>query len=517
MTNRPLSAALQKRIADNIIDVYERGDCVAMPMFVNQPASSPGTNYLLDRPWTSVDWACCWVCPIQVGRNFASITVDFAARIFREVTGGGLANPSMELELRADGFSQRLTITESTARYRPYSITLNLPSGRPAREIQVSLWLRDPAPGYQTGAGTYALGALQVISRNALRTASGKYVDTTGNEPNPGSRDLFATSEDAAAPDERTPVYDHIRIDNAIKLGTDMGVYPTIIAPLISGWLRPLSYAQLKGIAIRTTYNGQGLYTPSELRANIPEVSEVAQKHLRLQDEIYLRPGVLAIGTGGKIGGNATAGWPGRYRQSWDFVKGDDTATLIASAIAPCFAPEHWTLRALFIGTHSVADSGSTEGDTITEIVERAATATWELTFDVRQSLTTVATDSLRFSATHYPVDTRLTSRFLYQQYWAQRIDFTEDNYFTYREGLLYREDFDFVQEVSVPLSGAGVDWAQPGGDVDFDLPIDFRVQLERVASVTPTYRQGTAVERVPANLRLVLVGLSIQRERFFL
>jgi hypothetical protein len=370
-------------------------------------------------------------------------------------------------------------------------------------------------------SGSYDLGVINLLPRNLLLSSTGLYVDATGNEPNPNSMDLFATSNpgglpSANNPDLATPVYDHIRLNNAFSAQEQMGVYPKAEA-LFTGWLRPMSYAQLKGLAIRTAYNGQGLYTPSELRANIPEVSEVAQKHLRLQDEIYLRPGVLAIGTGGKIGGNATAGWPGRYRQSWDFVKGDDTATLIASAIAPCFAPEHWTLRALFIGTHSVADSGSTEGDTITEIVERAATATWELTFDVRQSLTTVATDSLRFSATHYPVDTRLTSRFLYQQYWAQRIDFTEDNYFTYREGLLYREDFDFVQEVSVPLSGAGVDWAQPGGDVDFDLPIDFRVQLERVASVTPTYRQGTAVERVPANLRLVLVGLSIQRERFFL
>ena len=512
MTNRPLSTALQHRIAENIIDVYERGDCVALPQYARYSLNV--TSYLNERPWTSVDWACCWVCPLNIGRNIASVRIDFSARVFREVTGGGLANPSMEFELRAGNFSQRLTITESTARYRPYSITLNLPPNTPS-EIQVSLWLRDPSP--VLSGGSYDLGVVNLLPRNLLLSSTGLYVNATGSQPNTGSMDLFATSPPGGLPitlnpDTATPVHDHIRLNNALSPNQEMGVYPKSEA-VFTAWLRPLSYAQVRAMAVTTKYTGASLYTPGELRPNIPEVSEVAQKHIRIQDEIYLRPGLLSAGSPGDPIPDTSAGWPTSYRAQWAYVKGNDTPKDIAAAIAPCFAPENWTARFLFVGTHSVANSGSTDGDTITEILPRAADATWELDVGVFQT-TFKAGGIVRFDVKHYPVDTRLTSRFLYQQYWAQRIDFSKDNYFTYREGLLYREDFDFVQEVAVPIDGTGIDWA--GGDIDFELPITFRANLERVTSVTPTYRQGTAAERVPDNLRLVLVGMSIHRERFF-
>jgi hypothetical protein len=505
MTNRPLSTALQRRIADNIVDIYERGDCVALPVRVSNTSL---TDYEGDRPWTSVDWACVWVCPIEVSRNLASMTVHFLGRVWNEYAGVGEPDPSVEVELRVEGEgAARLVITETTARYRPYSITLDLTSREP-RALRVSLWVRS---GEDVFAGALAGLFVDDVTgrfRSVLESPAGTpYADGTDPQPATDSPDLFATSPDDVT--EQTERYDHIRADNVATGKTNdrrMAAYPLAYTWTagVDGRRRPLSYVQVRCITLRTTYDGSALYNPRELRANIRETSEVAQKHLRLQDEIYRRPALLSIGLEG--GPTPSGGqWPAGYRQGWPYLTGADLESLLYRSIAPLDASARVTLRALFAGVHVVENAGTTPGD-FDSLLNGAASASWDVRFELSQDGFAINDDvTTTAPVAHYPTDFRLNSRLSFQQYWAAFTDPAVDYSWVYREGLLYAEDFALLTPVTVSFVPNGF---------NYDNPVVLSVHAERNSGVTPTYQQGSTTERVPGNLRLVLVGLSVQRER---
>jgi hypothetical protein len=499
MTNRPLSTALQHRIASNIVDIYERGDCVALPLRVSGTSLTSGAG---DRPWTSVDWACAWVCPMQVGRNIAELKAHFLARVWNEYDDGA-ADPAVELELRVEGEgANRLTISEATARYRPYSITLGLTNREP-REIQVSLWVRN-VPEFFGGTATVA----NIIGRfrSVLETDTGTpYADGTDPQPATDSPDLFATSPNDA--DEQYEFFDHIRADNVSK-ATDrrMAVYPDAYTWTAgdNGKLRALSYAQVRCITLQTSYDGAGLYNAFELRANVVETSEIAQKHLRLQDEIYTRPSLLSIGLDGETNWAGGGAWPAGYREGWVWTAGSSADTILHSAIAPVDANARITARLLLVGIHTVIQPSTSPND-FDSLRNTAAQANWNIRVDVRQSSTVLDDVTLSVPVTHYVTDFRLNSRFCFQQYWARYVEGAFGYSFVYREGLLYAEDFALVTPVVLSINPAGL---------NYDEPVIFDVWAERDTSVTPIYSDGTTSERAPASLRLFLVGGSIQRER---
>lgn len=504
MTNRPLSAALQRRIADNIVDIYERGDCVALPVRVSNAVL---TDYEGDRPWTSVDWACVWVCPIEVSRNLASLTVHFLGRVWNEYFDPVFdPDPSVEVELRVEGEgAARLVITETTARYRPYSITLDLASREP-RALRVSLWVRSTEESGATPSPP-AVGSVSGFNFRSVLSASGTpYADGTDPQPSQTSPDLFATVP--ADADDRDNFFDHIRADNKSgKTGDNrMAVYPLALTwqAGANGQLKTLNYVQVRCITLRTTYDGSALYNPRELRANIRETSEVAQKHVRLQDEIYRRPAILSIGNeGGATPGSGQ--WPAGYRQGWPYLTGSDAETELYKSIAPLDASARVTLRALFAGVH-VVRRGGTKIDDFASLLEGAATASWDIRFELAQDNATVTDDAITtVQVAHYPTEYNLNSRLSFQQYWAAFTSSSTDYSWVYREGLLYAEDFALLTQVTVSFVPTGF---------DYDDPVVLSVHAERDSGFTPIYQQGSAAERVPGNLRLALVGLSVQRER---
>jgi hypothetical protein len=444
---------------------------------------------------------------MQVGRNIAELKAHFLARVWNEYAGVGEPDPSVEIELRVEGEgANRLTITETTARYRPYSITLGLTNREP-REIQVSLWIRSTPEIFAGALAGLFVSNITGRFRSVLQSDAGTpYADGTDPQPATDSPDLFATSPDDA--EENREFFDHIRADNVIGGKTNdrrMAVYPDAYTWTAGedGRRRPLSYAQVRCITLQTSYDGAGLYNAFELRANVVETSEIAQKHLRLQDEIYTRPSLLSIGLDGAENPGDGA-WPAGYRQGWPYTTGSALDSILHSTIAPVDANARITARLFLVGIHTVLQPTTSPND-FDSLRNTAAQANWNLRLELRQSGTPIDDVTVSVPVLHYVTDFRLNSRFCFQQYWARYVSNVADYAWVYREGLLYAEDFALVTPVVLSINPAGL---------NYDEPVIFDIFAERDTSVTPIYSDGTTSERAPASLRLFLVGGSIQRER---
>jgi hypothetical protein len=350
--------------------------------------------------------------------------------------------------------------------------------------------------------------AANIVGRfkSVLESASGSpYVNGTDPQPEPLSPDLLATSPDDL--DEQSEFFDHIRAaPSALVVNRRMAVYPYAYTWTfgLDGQTRPLSYAQVRCITLQTSYDGAGLYNANELRANVVETSEIVQKHLRLQDEIFSRPALLSIGLDGETKWAGAGQWPAGYREGWVWTAGSSADTILHSAIAPVDANARITAQLLLIGIHTVG-AASTLPDDFQSLLNATARANWNIRLDVRQSSTVLDDVTISVPVEHYVTDFRLNSRFCFQQYWARYVNSAIGYSFVYREGLLYAEDFALITPVVLSLNPSGL---------NYDEPVIFEVSVERDSSVTPIYSDGTAAERAPASLRLFLVGGSIQRER---
>ena len=246
-----------------------------------------------------------------------------------------------------------------------------------------------------------------------------------------------------------------------------------------------ISTLQVASYHISVDYDDDYFDGP-ELRANIPEFSDVNRRIVAIQSRQYERPVLLSTGTQGdyRIG----EGWPEAHRQEWRFVDGDATSSVELMRQSHDYVEGLDSIEVYpgLMGIHMIDPpfedrAGFRFSD---RLWEQRSTARWSLTLSVEQYIdadeTVVVSSTTREVAIpHLPCSNLIESPALHQAYWQKFFEEFDEYYYTYTEGQLQPEDLAWITDQVLQVQV---------GEIDPRFPFDVVLSAARSADYEPIY-----------------------------
>ena len=269
-------------------------------------------------------------------------------------------------------------------------------------------------------------------------------------------------------------------------------------------------------------------FDPSELRANVPEFSDVNRRIAAIQNRQFERPVLLSMGPEGRR--RVPDGWPNNYRSEWSYADGDDgLVELHRESHQGDKDLTNLDFFGLFCPVHLVRPPLVKRLNIVETLYEQRATATWNFTLTVEQVqpdggnllVIDVTSRTQRRGVEHLPNANVLDAPILQQAFYQKSFDDASTDYAqTYNEGSLQPQDLQFLLELSLSVPIEGVE------GFDRDLPFDVVLSAERDDTVDPVYRfsppqgfAGSAKDPVgtyfePEFLRIMLIDFVLYGRR---
>lgn len=230
-------------------------------------------------------------------------------------------------------------------------------------------------------------------------------------------------------------------------------------------------------------------FDAGELRANIPEFSDVNRRIVAIQERQHRRPVLLSIGGQGRY--RTDGNWPDEYRSDWEYVDGDAAGAVELSRQSHDYVAGLDAIEMYpgVMGAHLIDPPFSERrpGDLFDQLWEQRTLARWTLTLSVEQyqngSETPVVIDSISRTVgiPHLPASALIDTPALHQMYLQRFAATGEDYQFTHTEGRLQEQDFAALSDLVMTLP---VDTT----NLDVDRPFDVVLSAQFDDSFTPTY-----------------------------
>lgn len=252
--------------------------------------------------------------------------------------------------------------------------------------------------------------------------------------------------------------------------------------------LYDISTIQPAAYGVRVDYDDD-YFDAAELRANIPEFSDVNRRIVAIQERQHRRPVLLSTGGQGRY--RTDGNWPDDYRSDWDYADGDASSSVELSRQSHDYVAGLDAIEVYpgLMGVHLIDPPFSEErpGDIFDQIWDQRTVAQWTLTLRVEQyrdgSATPVEIGSISrvVGIPHLPASALLSTPALHQAYLQRFFAAGEDYQFTHTEGRLQEQDFAGINDLvmTLPLDTA---------DLDADKPFDVVLEAEFNSGFTPTY-----------------------------
>lgn len=230
-------------------------------------------------------------------------------------------------------------------------------------------------------------------------------------------------------------------------------------------------------------------FDAGEIRANIPEFSDVNRRIVAIQERQHRRPVLLSTGGQGRY--RTDGNWPDEYRSDWEYVDGDATSAVELSRQSHDYVAGLDAIEVYpgVMGVHLINPPFSEQrpGDLFDQLWEQRTLAHWTLTLSIEQyqdgSATPVLIDSISRTIVipHLPAAALLDTPALHQAYLQRFASTGEDYQFTHTEGRLQAQDFAALSDLVISLH---VDTTS----LDESKPFDVVLSAQFDDSFSPTY-----------------------------
>lgn len=282
-----------------------------------------------------------------------------------------------------------------------------------------------------------------------------------------------------------------IALDHVLALDADTAAVTGSEMPVVGGVaysLYNISTIQPAAYAVQVGYSDD-YFDGSELRANIPEFSDVNRRIVAIQERQYRRPVLLSTGGQGRY--RTDGNWPDAYRSDWEYVDGDAASPVELMRQSHDYVAGLSTIEVYpaLMGVHLVDPPISQTPfiDELSDLWEQRTLAQWTLTLKVEQyqdgSGTPVEIDSRSrvVGIPHLPASALIKTPALHQAYLQRFFAAGEDYQFTHTEGRLQDLDFAAINDLVMTLT---VDTTT----LDVDKPFDVVLLAEFNSGFTPEY-----------------------------
>lgn len=512
----PCDTWMQNRIQGNTMYLNSAPESICWAPISHGNSLTAGVG---ERPWASI------AARIVVGRWRVRLNpfvdkVEVTLFYNVQAQGGSQSTGDIEFTIGVTGHGQTVTTLSNTYSGGPSfdGVVLTHSLGEVKQQADWQ-WLyfkmisqhssdRAGTANQSTGTGLYSIGV----------DSAGFFDDSSSGNPDADSLEVQYVTRDNGTSDE-PDVFDLLFQAEDLTNNDKASVYPE--NDNFGAWSQTvqrhyMAYLQLKSAAIRWTYKDRAIiYVPqAQIAPNIGFSGVPATMQAQGIRDLYRRPRLRGVGPAGVLNSNYEEYQGLDYPIRWPFALGDQgTQTLIEDSIFLDTDQPSLKIVASFVCVHTrqpFRKSFSASGET--------GEATWDLTATVDQlddvssadanwASDTTVLESVTVDAhpfVMWPVANNHGASPLLRQVGAhdgRGANPTMDMVLTYKEGSLYPEDLDFLQDIVINLDLDSTYGSARRGDpvrVKLDVALDTVTQYVTQFNVTS------------ARVRLLLISYSI-------